>query len=377
MKILITLILILGLTTIGLSQRKLKKLDINEEGLSIKTQFQPLKDKIDLNGLSIKITPTSADNLNLQFSLLNQMNGKFDYSFFEKSRDSYFLKKQRPRRDKTDLEFLIEGLEWLVDSEKITDNEYNELFRLIYSSYVSESNSDPTEAERIISSNPYYLGSSYMNVFKIEFTNSTNNSINFSESLLVKSGEELLSSLSSDFLREELSKLNLLNFNKSLILERYNLEKSTLIPATSTITKYFAIPPLRIETDLLDIHLATANHRFSWKIDRIQNKIQREYSFYELAMLFKASDLTLDGSNYSILGKNSKAIAYLGDRKIFINSENSDTPIEILTISIYNDYIYFSRKADLKAANYIDLTKLKRSYISIESEKLVEIRRRK
>jgi hypothetical protein len=251
------------------------------------------------------------------------------------------------------------------------------LIRLIYSSFVSEFNSDQTDPVRITSSNPYYLGSGYMNVFKIEFTNSTNSAINFNESILVKSGEELLSRLSSNFLREELSKLNLLNLYKSLILERYNLENSTLIPANSSITKYLAIPPLRIDSDLLDIHLANSNLKFSWKIERIQNKIQKEYSFYELTMGFKISDVTLDGSNYSILGKESRAISYLGDHKIFINSEYSDTPIEIITISISNDYLYFSRKADLKAANYVDLTKLKRNNISIATEKLSEIKRRK
>ena len=55
-KILIVLILILA-TVFGYGQRKLKKLEVKEEGFNVKISFTPIVDELEYKGLSIKIIP--------------------------------------------------------------------------------------------------------------------------------------------------------------------------------------------------------------------------------------------------------------------------------------------------------------------------------
>lgn len=376
MKLILITTLLAVITTVGFSQRKIKKLDIKEEGISVKISYQPILDKIESNGVIVKIAPIPANELNTLFSQSNQLNGKFDYSYYDKSRSSYFLKKQKKKREKSDLEFLLEGIEWLLDNEKINEEEYDELSRLVLTDFIPDYKSEPSDAENITLSNPYFLENIYMNMFKIELVNSTKSVIKFDENILIMNGNNVSTKLSSDFLSTKLQESNTLNLKKSVTLERYNLETPLLLPPNSTVTKYFSVLPLELSSEKLEIILTNYSQSMSWKVLKSQDKIDKQYSFYEFELANNDGVQELIEDNYTILSRNSSPTAYLSDSKLFINSEDIDKNIEVFILSLYSDKLYYARKSDIKAINYLDLTKNRRSMIIFDAEKMLEVKRK-
>lgn len=376
MKAIVIIIILSVLTIDGFSQRKIKKLDIKEEGISVNVEFQPIIDQTELNGISVKISPISADELNRKFVLSNQLNGKFNYSYYEKTRDEYFLKKQKIRKEKTDLEFLLEGIDWLVENEKINKEECDIFKSSVISEYIPDYKSEPLGNDDITYSNPYYLGSVYMNVFKIEFVNPTNTIVNFNENLIIKSGVNNLTCLSSDFLKSELKNSNTLNLNKSFSLGRYNLDLPLLLPPKSTTVKYFSVLPLDLNSDKIDITISNANQPLSWKVIKTQDVIDKKYAFYEIAIAYKYAGIeSTSGINYSILSNNEKQVAYLVDNKFFINSDETKAFLEVITFALKSDELFFSRQT-INGSNYLDIAKNRRSTIIIDTEKITEVKRK-
>jgi hypothetical protein len=74
----------------GLGQRKIKKIEVEETGVNYNISYRPEIDKTKVNGLDVMIRPISGDELNIFFNDLRRLNGKFNYSFFNKSIESYF-----------------------------------------------------------------------------------------------------------------------------------------------------------------------------------------------------------------------------------------------------------------------------------------------
>ena len=357
------------------SQRKIKKLEVKEDGINVRINHQAITDKTESNGVQIKITPIPANDLNKIFIESNISDGRFAFSSYDKSIESYFLKKKKRKKEKSDLEFLTEGLEWLLDNEKINDEEYDKLYGLVLSDFLSTYKSDSSGMELEISSNPYFLGNRYMNVFRIEFINSSDRIKEFNEAILVKNGNNVVRILSSEFLKTELINSDLYNLSKSLTIERFNLTLPISLPPMSTIVKYFSVPPLDLNSDNLEISLSNFQP-LKWKITTSQEKINNKYFFYEfdLAHETEAQNLSFP-ITYTLLSNVTKSGAYLGDEKLFINSNDIESPIGIFTFLIRNDQLYFARISNLKPSYYLDLSKNKRKWITLGHTKIPVVKK--
>ena len=261
------LIAILILSTIsGYGQRKLKKLEVEEQGFNINMKFQPVVDKMTFKGLTINVTPISADELNTLFLEESFFNGKFNYSNYKRSRESYFLKKNRGKRKKSDLEFFFEGINWLYDNDKIDKAEYDDLEKQIIYHFDEKyaelyySNSEITNA------NPYYFNGKYLNVFKVKISNPTASHITLDKDLIVENGNTLLSQISSRVLFKQLDSIDLLNLNKSMTLERHNLYRGVIIPPNSEVEKLLAVLPIDFNHPMLNMSMDGASTKLSWEI---------------------------------------------------------------------------------------------------------------
>jgi len=93
MKNLFLLALMFSVPYWSFGQRKIKKLEVNEIGVNVNLSFQPVNDEVSFKGLDIKITPISTDDLNSKLLTESGLNGKYQYSFYESDRRSYFLRK--------------------------------------------------------------------------------------------------------------------------------------------------------------------------------------------------------------------------------------------------------------------------------------------
>ncbi len=375
-KIIFTLLLI-SIIAIGYGQRAIKKIEVKEKGNNTNISFTPIKDEIDYNGLKIKIVPISAEKLNSQFIHESNINGKLNYTYYNKSRKSYFLQKKKKRRIKSDSEFLYEGASWLLDNDKISQNEYYELINEIAYYYYRKKGDENNGTNKIISSNPYFIQNKYLSVFKIEFTNPTKSAIIFKNLLMLQNGTSIYKPLSRDFIREELYASNLLNVDKSLILERHNLQKQIVVPPNSHVEKLFAVVPINYTKKYLEISLKDSNIKFKYEINKHETTINKTYTYYEFNIDIEYSSSEINGLTNFYLLKCKQLSAFLGENKLFIDSNNMDENFEIFTLSLdASGVLYYGRTSNLKGNDFIVSIKNKRKPIVLDVEKIKGLKKK-
>lgn len=368
-KLLITIIVLF--TATSYSQRKIKKVEVKETGFNIKMNFETINDKVTYKGLHFEIVPISANELNDQFIKENFFNGKFEYSHFDKSRISYFLKKKRGKRKKSDLEFYLEGVSWLFDNDLIDESENDELEKKILYYFDEDYAKSYYETNSITSANPYYLNGKYLNLFKVIISNPTSSQVELDNRLMVENGNILLDHLSTQKLVNQLDSLDKANRYKLLTLERHNYKPNMIIPPNSTVEKLLAILPVNFNQTDIKISLEGASKKFSWKINKDQNSFNELYTFYELKLNWKGNYDT----KFSIIRGNTNSI-FMDYNKIYIGEKSLNNPFVIFTISLSRSTLSYGRSDGLKGSDYVDLTKLKRKTIDLELKKIEELKKK-
>jgi hypothetical protein len=369
------LILLITIVIISNGQRKIKKLEVKEEGFNVSMNFQPIINEIIQSGLTFKITPVSADELNSIFLDESIFNGVYDYSHYEKSRNIYFQRKikKKRKREKSNYEFLLEGGEWLFDNEMINLQEYNNLTHQINDAYNNEKKVETSLLERIILSNPYYIGNKYLTVFKIEFSNPSNSHFEFDEIITIESGNSSLRALPTALIKEELQKKGLLNLEKSLALERHNLPCSLLIPPDSHIEKYFAVLPLDYNNETIKISFSGYDTKFEWSIVKDVKSINELYTFYAFNLIwYDPKDVPFNGLNFNILKIPTSLFVFLGDSELFISESYLNEEFEIFTLSMHNDKLYYGRNRNI-GIYFLDKEKSKRQSIKLMMESIDDL----
>jgi hypothetical protein len=350
------------------AQRKIKMIDVQETGFSVDLNFKVESNELTYNNLKLKITPLSASDLNEKFLHESGFNGKFEYSHYDISRDSYFLQRPKKKREKTDSEFLLEGVNWLLENDKINNEEFIDLNKQIILNYNSEYGISSSKLP--ISSNPYYVGDKYLNVYEYEISNQTNTYQKLNSRLLIESGNLLLHPLSNEEIIEKLVQCQMLNQDKINSLDRYNLPTEIVIPPNSKFIKYFATVPIDYNNDELKISFEGLSSKFKWKIEKAHNSFDEKYKFFELSTNWIINDYPIEGEHYYIL-KAASNVYFIGDAA-FIGDKNLNDEFELISISLYLDKLYFSR-GKFKGANYLDQDKNKRKYLEIRLSKIDEL----
>jgi hypothetical protein len=377
MKHFITIFLVINISIFSYGQNKIKKLEVKETGYEVAIEIIPKINKVKCdNNISIEITPVSPETLNDHFFSKNQLDGKYHYSYYDKSRDSYFLKKTKVKSEKSDYEFIIEGLDLLLENEVIDQNEYAILYNSVTLDFNTYINSEQIPKADNISNNPYYLNNKYMNVFRLEITNSSNSFAIYDDQLSVKYNNNLYQPLTSAFLKNELITMNQMTNAKSLILERFNYISPIIIPPLSTIVKYFSVLPIDFSSEDLIIYSNKYNKSLSWSVNIKQTDINRSYSFFELHIEHTYAGSSASGKDYTLLSTaNPSSIFFDGD-KLFVASDATGDVFQLITFSISYDKLYFSRMSNLSAKNYLDLSKNKRIPIKTESFLIDQVKKK-
>lgn len=367
----------ISITILSFGQRKIKKLEVIEKGYNINIEFNPVIDEIVFNELKFKIVPISADELNSLFLKESSINGKFEYTYYDNSRNSYFLKKRKKKREKSDFEFLFEGVEWLIDNEKINQQEYDELVKQIIFNYDKEAGDEIYSTDRIISSNPYYIQNRYLSVFKIEISNPTKSYLTFDENITIQSGNSIYRPLPSKFIIKELQKSNLMNVDKALTLERHNLPDSISIPPNSKFEKLFAVLPIDYNNKILEISFSGINSKFKWEIIKDETIINELYTFYEFNIDWEYSGIVKHyADNFNVLKKSNQSSVFLGNNELFIGEENLNEVFEIFTLSLYGATLYYGRNSNLKGIDFINKEKTRRKTITIRTNEISVLKKK-
>ena len=368
-------LLLLSLCLLSLNmaqgQRKIKKVEVKEEGFNIKMSFEPVVDNLTYNGLNVKITPVSANELNDQFLKENYFTGKFEYSYYEKSRESYFLRKKRGKRKKSDLEFYLEGIAWLFDNDLINESEHDELEKNILFYYDEDFATGYYDGNKITAANPYFINERYLNLFKVVISNPTASHIKLDKNLMVENGAILLDHLTSDNLFKHLDSIDRSNSYKTMTLERHNFKGSMAIPPNSKVEKYLAVLPINFNHPVLNISLEGVPKKLSWNIIKDEKTINELYTFYELELKWN-NDYDVQ---FSLLRGNANSI-FMDENKLFIGDESLNNSFELFTIMLDRNSLHYGRHVDLKGADFVDKVKLKRKTIKTDVKKIEELKKK-
>jgi hypothetical protein len=368
MKKIVSLVFItLLFATYTVGQRKIKILKVDEKGASTSLIFKAITDSLNNEEFSIALTPINPSTLNQKFISYNYTDGRFNYSSFSENSQSYFLKKRYKKEKKTDFIKLIEGAQWLYDNEKISLSELNAINDKLLSKYYP--NIALENANRIISCNPYYIGNVYLSVFKIKITNKTNKEKVFHNNISVNNGTSMFLPLSNESIIRELSLRNMMNSKKSLILKRFNLPKTLIIPPKTTAIYYFAVLPINYSSNKLKINISEINKEASWIVKRTHTSINTTSIYYEFVLDLHYSNYMFDEDEFIYIVDKSQENIEIVNSDIFIPKNTMEKPFEIFTYGIYSKNIYFGRKTIL-GSDYILLEKKKRKVIKIDLEKI-------
>ncbi len=375
MKKLSFLLIGLLISTICISQKNIKKIVVKETGYDLRVSFSPKSNTLQYtNGLTIEVTPISADELNLVFDYQNQFNGKNHFSNYEKSRDSYFLKNNRSKREKSNIEFLLEGLDFLLDNKTINQDEYDYLSTSITSSkpaIPSVKTSDDVYAQ----SNPYFLDKRYLSLFKIELTNSSGSNITFDDKLLVSNNTTLLNPLSTEFLISEQERSGQMTTSKRLALERYNMTYPVIIPSGSAVIKYFAVLPIDYSFNALSISSSILNKKMTWQLSTDKKIIDDSYTFYELDINYiddLESSLVSPLVYTLTLTKDPNSI-FLSSDNLYVNQNSINEPCTLICYALSDDRLYFARINNITAVNYLDFNKSRRITVAVKMTMIKEL----
>lgn len=362
--VVIFVLIFLSLSVSG--QKKIKKLEINETGFEVIIKYDTTVNRLTCGGLELIITPVSGNDLNDKFNTESSLSGQFKYSYIEKSAESYFLKYKKIKREKTDFEFYVEGLNWLIEREQLTDDEYNRLYLEIFYQYTDTPKPSTDYLENKTQGNPYFIDGKYLSIFRIEIINNSSEFKYFDNEIVVESGMTSLIPVTKDFLIRELERDGSINSLKSFILERYNLEENTIIPPQSKIVKYFATLPIDYRDESCKVALEGCQENLEFKIEKSERSLDRNYVYYafNIQWLYGATPST-KGETFVILSHVQDRNYYLDlNKELYVAESELNNVLTVITLSQFQNMLYF-RRIKVSPSTWIDFEKNKRTEIPI------------
>jgi len=375
MRISILLLLLISLNLLSFGQKRIKKIDVRENGFNIKLNLKPITDELIQDGLKLKVIPISPDELNAEFLNENTLNGKFDYSHYENSRTAKFLSKKKRKVEKSDFEFLIEGANWLIDNDRINEEEYEELVKSIRIYFDQTTEIDLNSVNRIILANPYYVGDKYLNVFKLEITNTTSSYKTFNNEITIENGNQIQRPLRENEIIEILDNDSMLNSQKIECLKRHNLPQSITIPPNARFEKLFAVFPINYENDILSLSFSGNNTKLNWNVEKSKKVIDEKYTYFEFRVVYTYDGMSSsDGVNFNFL-KSTEPTVFIDNNVLLIDEKHLSDKYSIVSLSLYSDDLYYS-KSKIVGSELVDISKNKRLPLSIVGVKIDELKKK-
>lgn len=140
------------------------------------------------------------------------------------------------------------------------------------------------------------------------------------------------------------------------------------IPANSKFEKYFAIPPINYQNNLLSVSISGNETKFKWNIEKDEVMIDELYTFYEFKVDYDYSGSGIEsGTHFNFL--SAESTHFIDDDLLYIDENNLSDEVEIFTISQYSDKLYFGRTS-FKGTDLVNIEKSRRKSVSIELQKV-------
>jgi len=290
------------------------------------------------NDFEVKVEPIDASNLNNLSSLAAIGTGDYEREVI----DSYYERANNQdlsRDEKRRIEHLIELTD--IIKEEVSDNTIssNLGYDLIDRMWGNNDNTkDGSEVNAMENKgnplfNPYYDGSNYLSVFKLEMQNRSNQVQTLAfDNFQVSSGSEILYPRNTEYFEESL--------NNSLKIEnafRFNFPQELNVAPKQNVVKYLAIPPINQQEDSLSVQYIDENYdvtifKFSQNISRTNNAI-RFKNFVIHPNFFEFANINRHDLFYSVEFSNGYAFPLLGNN-FFVPKDNLDRILTICGVAV-------------------------------------------
>lgn len=370
--LLISLILLFSIPSFG-QQKQIKKIVIQEDGYDYHVAHKPTRDVVSHNGLVVKITLVSGEELNTLFLSERNLSGLFDYSMNNRSKETYLLSKKRISRKKSKSKSLLDGILWLIENNKISQEEGRELIKQITSTDTTLGG-DITQFSYYPPSpnNPFYIDNRYLSVFRVQISNDSDSEIIFNNQIKIETGNSLLDPFSSEYLMELLTQTNGLNQGKALILNKYNLPRTLSIPPQAKIEKLIAVSPIDYREKQLKISFSGNPQKFEWQISQEKTTREESFTFHEFDVFWHYGKVYSTFGNELNLIKGKNDIIFIASDKLFIDEEYLDEEFEIFTLSKYQKKLYYGRNM-ITASYFLEKDRSMRKSIKLRLERMPKL----
>lgn len=382
--------------------QRVRGVEVLEQGVSYYTDISGVETKsTQINEFEVAVKLVDPASLDDYFYEVDRINGKLQYTVYDTSREKFFHKKKRKKRTKSDSEFLLEGLRWLLQNDKIDEELYQKIYRDIIETYEEDDSGLETMEFKHEFYNPYFIGDKYLSLFKVEITNTSSVPKPFNSNIVLNTNNTSLEPLSDeeilqyieDYVNIDLymsfpykvedvtnaiiSVIQENKYSKSLILNRYNFQSGFLVPANSTVSKYVAVVPIDNTNGQFDMNFVDedTSKKLHWEVEKQRSILNETYYYYELVLNAETS-----GNSYKeyefIEYVNGQADAYLDEDLLYVNRTDTNKEIEVFCYAMTSSNKLNYGCFKFKASDYFDLKKNRRQEIEYELTEIEGIQKK-
>jgi hypothetical protein len=146
-------------------------------------------------------------------------------------------------------------------------------------------------------------------------------------------------------------------------LYRSYLNSDLIIPPNTSTFKYFATLPIDNSSNEFEVtYNEKTTQRSKWEITKETKEINNTYTFYEL-LIYPAGNYFYE--NIYVIISNSNVDAYIVGSKLYVNKNDIDKEISILTYAIYEKKLYYF-PFKFVPRQYLDFNKKRRKSLPNE-----------
>ncbi|MCD4665500.1 MAG: hypothetical protein K8R68_09520 [Bacteroidales bacterium] len=379
MKNLSVILILLALNITGFSQKKLKIEEVVEEGVVSNFVLTTTTANAEFdNGLKIKMEIVDGSSLDDYFFKLREYDGRYNYTFYSKDREGYFLNKKKRKRfyTKDEVEFLFEGLDWLLDNDYI-DEDVNDKFEaeiLFGREDELEDNYYSTSTYNYF--NPYVVPEDgkykYLSLIKLTIENTSDGPLSNDLDISIFNSDEVFSYL-TNYELSSLYQTSALRDRKFNSLVRSNIDFVDLFPGKSKTVKYAAFLPFSLSNDniLAKISNSSQTIDFVWKGSVDKTEIKKVYNYYEIRLKPDAGTFR----SYYIVTDDSPKVYIVGNY-LYVQEQDIDKPVSFYYLGMKKNKLFHGKVNEVKASDYLEIPRLKRSKIKFNVGPISDIKRR-
>jgi hypothetical protein len=356
-----------------LAQRKIKKVSIEEIGIKAELKMDLLQESCTKEGMNVSIKALSPEGLDEFFYRSSQISGRHNYEYYSKSRSEHFLSSEKESEEETEYRSYLEGLDYLLGNDSISETEYNQFLEKIIRRYHNE-NANQLSKINYSAYNPFKVGGKYLFVFEITLTNNGSKPMSYTmdDFYLTTQGKQLNSLSSSEILAYQSAQEHsrLLMFSQLLNVHYVN---SAVLSPNQSITKYVAFNPIQFNSDNFEISCPSLHFTSLLSASSKVEFINREPVFYAFNVRLNSgsSDYEFFPNQYFILSDSEAAIAT--GKELYVDEGQIQSKFRLTAIGIRSNSFYFVRSPKLKANDFLNFEKLKRKEIFLKPRLVMKL----